>query len=122
MENNYLNYYQLLGVESDATTEEILKAYKQKAQEYHPDKNSGHHSAKTLFQYIQEAKNVLSDHKKRLEYDYVAGVKKRPEPTPKIVQMPYPVQQKTDKSDVAAAALGGVALGILAAIFIGTND
>src|SRR3989304_8402773 len=102
MQKNYLNYYELLGVATNATTEEIEKAYKQKAKDYHPDKNGGHTSATVLFQFIQAAKDTLTESKKRLEYDYLAGVKKKPEPAPKIVKVPYPVKQ-TNKGDVAAA-------------------
>lgn len=122
MEKNYLNYYQLLGVKSNATTEEILKAFKDKAKEYHPDKNNGHHTANKLFQFIQEAKEILTDPQKRLEYDYLAGVKKRPTPAPDVVKIPYLVKQKADKSDIAAAAIGGVALGLLVAVFLGGSN
>lgn len=119
MQNNYLTYYQLLGVETNASTEEVIKAYKEKAKEYHPDKNEGHHTANKLFQYIQEAKEVLTDPTRRLEYDYLAGIKKRPEAPPKVVRVPCPIMQKTDKSDIAAAALGAAAFGLLVGIFIG---
>ncbi|PKP20332.1 MAG: hypothetical protein CVU05_09350 [Bacteroidetes bacterium HGW-Bacteroidetes-21] len=119
MQNNYLTYYQLLGIETNASTEDILKAYKEKAKEYHPDKNDGHHTANKLFQYIQEAKEVLIDTQKRLEYDYMAGIIKRPEPTSKVIRVPYPVKQKVNKTDIAAAAIGAAAVGLLVGIFLG---
>jgi len=76
--NKYLTYYNLLGVEPNATKEEIIKAFKEKAKEYHPDKNKDHNTAKELFQYVLEAKDILIDDEKRLEYDYMAGIKSKP--------------------------------------------
>jgi len=121
MKNNYFNYYELLGVGTNATNEEILKAYKEKAKEYHPDKNDGHRTANILFQYIQQAKEVLTDSQSRLEYDYLAGIKKRPETAPKVVRVPYPVKQDTSKGKIAAA-IGGAFIGILVGIFLGGSN
>lgn len=122
MQNNYINYYQLLGVETTATTEEIQRAYREKAKEYHPDKNNGHHTANKLFQFINDAKDVLTDPAKRMEYDYIAGIKQRPEPQPKVVRVPYPVTQRVDNSGVAAAAFGAAAVGLLVGLFLGNSD
>lgn len=112
MQNNYLTYYQLLEVETNATTEEILKAYKEKAKECHPDKNNGHHTANTLFQYIQQAKETLTDPQKRLQYDYLAGIKKRPVPAPQVIHVPV-------KNNNADAWIAAGALGLLVGIFLG---
>jgi len=116
MNNNYITYYQLLGVESTASTEDILKAYKEKAKEYHPDKNNGHFTATKLFQYIQEAKETLTDPQKRIEYDYMAGIKKRPEPTPRIVREPVNIKTNNIGPLIAAGAIG-----LLVGIFIGSS-
>lgn len=89
-------FYKILGIEPDATMEDITKAYKEKAKEYHPDKNGGTKVATDMFQYLNMAKDCLSDPDKRLEYDYSIGVKKRPETSsssiPKGNKRPFPYE------------------------------
>ncbi|KAG2001505.1 hypothetical protein GB937_010110 [Aspergillus fischeri] len=64
------DYYELLGIQHDASTDEIRKAYKRKALELHPDKNYGNVEAATkLFAEIQTAYQVLSDPQERAWYD-----------------------------------------------------
>ncbi|KAI9486053.1 MAG: hypothetical protein EXX96DRAFT_613890 [Benjaminiella poitrasii] len=62
------DYYSLLGVSKHATDSEIKKAYRQQALRFHPDRNKDE-SAKCQFQKISEAFEVLSDDKKRCQYD-----------------------------------------------------
>ena len=64
----FWNYYQILGVSPKATQEEIRAAYKRLAKRYHPDVNP-HPNATRYFQQIREAYEVLSDPKKRQQYD-----------------------------------------------------
>ena len=63
------DYYQLLGVKKDASATDIKKAYRKLAMKYHPDHTKGDKSAEEQFKKISEAYAVLSDKKKRKEYD-----------------------------------------------------
>lgn len=65
----YKDYYQTLGVSRQAAQEEIRKAYRKLARQYHPDLNPGDKKAEEKFKEIQEANSVLSDPKKRQQYD-----------------------------------------------------
>ena len=60
------NYYEVLGVSKSADKEEIKKAFRKLAHEHHPDKKGGDESK---FKEVSEAFSVLSDDKKRAEYD-----------------------------------------------------
>lgn len=64
------NYYAVLGVKTDATPEEIKKEFRRLARRYHPDVNQGDVDAEEKFKQINEAYDVLSDYKKRQEYDF----------------------------------------------------
>src|ERR1700753_2342372 len=63
------DYYKVLGVPKDATEAEIKKAYRKLAREFHPDANKGDAKAEERFKEISEANDVLSDGKRRKEYD-----------------------------------------------------
>ncbi|MGI8696797.1 MAG: DnaJ C-terminal domain-containing protein, partial [Mycobacteriales bacterium] len=63
------DYYQALGVAKGASAPEIKKAYRKLARELHPDKNPGDPKAEERFKEISEAYDVLSDAKRRAEYD-----------------------------------------------------
>ena len=63
------DYYEVLGVEKTASAEDIKKAYRKKAIQYHPDKNPGDKEAEEKFKEAAEAYEVLSDPQKRQRYD-----------------------------------------------------
>ncbi|MBO5865237.1 MAG: J domain-containing protein [Bacteroidaceae bacterium] len=65
----FIDYYKVLGVEKNATANEIKRAYRKLAKQYHPDLNKDNPQAQTKFQEINEANEVLSDPEKRKRYD-----------------------------------------------------
>lgn len=65
----YIDYYKILGVNKNASQEDIKKAYKKLARKHHPDLNPSDPDAQRRFQEINEANEVLSDPEKRKKYD-----------------------------------------------------
>jgi len=63
------DYYEVLGVDKSAGTEEIKRAYRKAAMKYHPDRNPGDKEAEARFKEVGEAYEVLSDEEKKARYD-----------------------------------------------------
>jgi len=70
---DYKDYYQILGVPRNASSDDIRKAYRKLAMKYHPDRNPGDNQAEERFKEINEAYQVLNDSQKRAHYDRVGS-------------------------------------------------
>lgn len=119
-QNNYLTYYQLLGIDVKATTEQIITAYREKMLKYHPDKNHDSEVSNRMVQLLNDAKDWLTDPVKRKQYDQLIGVAPRPEPPPKVVYRDRIHRVNTNKSDGGALIAAGV-VGLLVGVLL-SND
>lgn len=66
---DYIDYYKILDLKKNASTEDIKKAYRKFARKHHPDLNPNNEEANKKFQQVNEANEVLSDPEKRKKYD-----------------------------------------------------
>ncbi|MBD2139662.1 DnaJ domain-containing protein [Anabaena sp. FACHB-1237] len=66
---DFRDYYEILGVSKDASSEEIKKVYRRLARQYHPDLNPGNKESEEKFKVIGEAYEILSDPSRRSQYD-----------------------------------------------------
>lgn len=78
------NFYELLGVNENATQDEIKSAYRKLAMQWHPDRNSGNKEAESMFKSITEAYETLKDPKNRSQYDAM-----RNNPNPNMFNTPF---------------------------------
>src|SRR5436309_2717814 len=67
------DYYKILGLGKNASEEEVKKAYRKLARQYHPDRNPGDKRAEERFKEVSQAHDVLSDPEKRKQYDRGSG-------------------------------------------------
>lgn len=74
------DYYKILGIGRDASASEIKKAYRKLARKFHPDLNPGDKTAEAKFKEIQESYSVLSDPKRKSQYDQFGFVGDHPPP------------------------------------------
>lgn len=70
---DYKDYYKILGVEKNASVDDIKRAYRKLAKQHHPDKNPGNKQAEEKFKEINEANEVLSDPEKKTRYDQISN-------------------------------------------------
>lgn len=70
---DYKDYYKTLGLDKSATKDQIKKAYRKLAREYHPDVNPNNPEAERKFKEVNEAHEVLSDDEKRQKYDQLGA-------------------------------------------------
>src|SRR4051794_28047440 len=66
--------YKVLGVDKKASQDEIKKAYRKLARQYHPDKNPGDKAAEERFKEVQGAYDAVGDPEKRKQYDQGGGI------------------------------------------------
>ncbi|MGD8305317.1 MAG: J domain-containing protein [Ignavibacteria bacterium] len=69
----FKDYYKILGVDKNASKEDIKKAYRKLVMKYHPDRNAGNKEAEEKFKQVTEANEVLSDPEKRKQYDMLGS-------------------------------------------------
>ena len=106
------NFYQLLGITYNATNDEINKAYKEKMLINHPDKNGNSQPAIEMTKLLNEARSNLLDDAKRLEHDYLFGIKTKP------VFLAKPIIKEVIKTEsniegMVAVGIGALALGLI---------
>ena len=99
------DYYKRLEINSNATSEEIKKAYRNLSKKYHPDMHGGVHSyAESVFKEIQEAYQTLSDENKRSWYDYELNLYYNPPPKPNYTPPQAPSYQYTPSGSSSQAS------------------
>ena len=113
------NYYQTLGVRYDATEEEIKTIYKQKAKLYHPDVSTMP-NASEIFKKISNAKDILLDPNKRLQHDYLIGLKVNPKQQQYYHQPPP--QEQTATPESGGTKWWQILLLLILALIIGSSD
>lgn len=100
----FKDYYKILGIVSDATLEEIKKAYRNQSMRWHPDRNPGMDTTAKM-QDINEAYNILKDSVTRARYDaeYVKFKSARFERPKKEESTDYDIKDETLQEDIKAA-------------------
>jgi molecular chaperone DnaJ len=99
--------YDTLGVSKSASQDEIKKAYRKLAREYHPDKNPGDKEAEERFKNVQHAYDVLSDDDKRKQYDRFGAQNGRAAPGAGNVNFDFSGFDVGDLGDLLGGIFGG---------------
>src|SRR5712691_11404076 len=99
--------YDTLGVAKGASQDEIKKAYRKLARQYHPDKNPGDSAAEERFKEVQSAYDTLSDDEKRKQYDRFGATNGRPAPGGQNVNFDFSGFDVGDLGDLFGGIFGG---------------
>ena len=99
--------YDTLGVAKGASQDEIKKAYRKLARQYHPDKNPGDQEAEDRFKEVQGAYDVLSDEEKRKQYDRFGATNGRPGPGGQNINVDFSGFDVGDLGDLFGGIFGG---------------
>lgn len=103
----FIDYYKILEIDKSANEADIKKAYRKLARKYHPDVNPNNESAKSKFQEINEAHEVLSDPEKRKKYDKYGKDWKHAEEFEKQRQYQQQNQQRQSYGQGFSSDFGG---------------
>lgn len=122
---NRRDHYEVLGVKKTSTIEEIKRAYRTLSKKYHPDRNPNDPSAEAKFKEVQHAYSVLSDSKKRAQYDQYGDVavgEWQTRPTgEKVYQWGGGSQVRSEDLEDLFSAFGGGGESIFEQIFGGAG-
>ena len=105
------DYYKTLGVEKNASAEEIKRAFRKLAMQYHPDRNAGDEAAESKFKEINEAYAVLSDENKRKQYDVYGADGFRARYTQDDIFNSFDFSRIFDELGMGGGRFGGIDLG-----------
>ena len=114
------DYYEVLGIQRSASEDEIKKAYRKLAKQYHPDLNPGNAEAEQKFKEVNEAYEVLSDANKKARYDQLSRQKESTSLVKR--EQTQRLEQNEANIKLAEAALNLAKLNLSYTVIVATTD